>query len=80
METKLTLRLNEKLIHRAKKHARKSGKSVSRLVADFFGLLDSGSEKKPIEMTPTVKSLRGVFRGINLKIDDYRRHLEERHL
>ncbi len=81
METKLTLRMDEKLIHRAKKYARKSGKSVSQLVADFFGLLDSSGEvKKSFDMTPKVKSLRGTFRGADLNINGYRRHLEEKHL
>jgi hypothetical protein len=80
METKLTLRIDEKLIHRAKMHARKSGKSVSQLVSDFFGLLDSGEAKKSFDMTPKVKSLRGVFRGADLSTDSYRRHLEEKYL
>jgi hypothetical protein len=80
METKLTLRIDEKLIHRAKKYARKSGKSVSQLVSDFFGLLDSGEVKKSFDMTPKVKSLRGAFRGADLSIDSYRRHLEEKYL
>jgi predicted HicB family RNase H-like nuclease len=39
METKLTLRLDEKLIGRAKSYARKSRKSVSQLVADYFSVL-----------------------------------------
>jgi len=81
METKLTLRIDEKLIHRAKMYARKSGKSVSQIVSDFFGLLDSSGEtKRSFEMTPRVKSLRGAFRGADLNIDSYRRHLEEKYL
>ena len=80
METKLTLRIDEKLIHRAKIIARKSGKSVSQLVADFFVLLDSKEAKKSFDMTPNVKALRGIFRGSGVSIDSYRRHLEEKHL
>jgi len=80
METKLTLRIDEKLIHRAKMYARKSGKSVSQLVADFFLLLDSREAKKSFDMTPKVKSLRGAFRGADFSIDSYRRHLEEKYL
>jgi len=80
METKLTLRIDEKLINRAKIYARKSGKSVSQLVADFFGMLGSGAEKKSFEMTPKVKSLRGAFRGADFNIDSYRRHLEDKYL
>jgi len=80
METKLTLRIDEKLINRAKTYARKSGKSVSQLVSDFFVLLGSGEEKKSPEITPKVKSLRGAFRGADFSIDHYRRHLEDKYL
>ncbi len=80
METKLTLRMDEKVINRAKAYARKSGKSVSQLVADFFALLGSKEERKSSEMTPKVKSLRGVFRGSDLSIDNYRRHIEDKYL
>jgi hypothetical protein len=80
METKLTLRMDEKVIHRAKAYARKSGKPVSRLVSDFFVLLGSKEEIKASDMTPKVKSLRGVFRGSDFSIDKYRRHLEDKYL
>ena len=80
METKLTLRLDEKLIGRAKSYARKSGKSVSQLVADYFGVLGTrGEEKGTSQITPKVKSLRGTLRGADLNINDYRRHLEEKY-
>ena len=36
METKLTLRLEDKLIRKAKKLAKDRGKSVSRMVADYI--------------------------------------------
>jgi predicted HicB family RNase H-like nuclease len=36
MESKLTLRIEEKLIKAAKEYSAKKGKSLSRLVADFF--------------------------------------------
>ena len=80
METKLTLRMDEKTIHRAKAYARKSGKSISRLVSDFFVLLGSKEERKASDMTPKVKSLRGVFRGSDFSIAKYRRHLEDKYL
>ncbi|MCX5885518.1 MAG: DUF6364 family protein [Proteobacteria bacterium] len=79
METKLTLRVDEKLIYRAKVYARKSGRSVSQLVADFFVLLGSGAEKKTFEVTPKVKALKGAFRGADFNIDNYRRHLEDKY-
>ena len=80
METKLTLRIDEKLINRAKVYARKSGKSVSQLVSDFFALLGPREGKKSLDITPKVKSLRGAFRGADFSVDRYRRHLEDKHL
>jgi hypothetical protein len=79
METKLTLRMDEKVINHAKEYARKSGKSVSQLVADFFVLLGSKQERRASDITPKVKSLRGVFRGSDFSIDKYRHHLEDKY-
>jgi hypothetical protein len=79
MHTKLTLRIEEELIERAKSYARQSGKSVSKLVSDYLELLPQpeGHRKQP--MTPIVRSLRGVLAGSGLDEEDYRRYLEEKH-
>ena len=42
MHSKLTLRLDSQLIRRAKVYAKRSGKSVSSIVADYFTALDVG--------------------------------------
>jgi len=78
MHTKLTLRLDDKLIASAKRHSAESGKSVSQLVADFFTLIDA--QDADAEVTPRVRSLRGVLAGSVLDERDYRRHLEEQYL
>jgi hypothetical protein len=77
MNTKLTLRLDDQLITRAKRHSSKSGKSLSKLVGDFFSLIDS--DEIGTEITPRVRSLRGSLAGSGLDERDYRRHLEEKH-
>ncbi len=77
MNTKLTLRLDDKLIASAKRHSAESGKSVSQLVSDFFTLIDA--RDVDVEITPRVRSLRGVLAGSMLDESDYRRHLEEKH-
>ena len=77
MNTKLTLRLDDELIARAKRHSAKSGKSVSQLVSDYFALIDA--RESDIEVTPRVRSLRGVLAGSGLDEGDYQRHLEEKH-
>jgi hypothetical protein len=77
MNTKLTLRLDEHLIESAKRHSKESGRSISQLVADFFALIQVQGGR--IEVTPRVRSLRGVLAGHGLDESDYRRHLEEKY-
>ena len=61
MNTKLTLRLDQRLIRRAKAYARRTGRSVSQIVADYFRLLESEEKAEDMELTPTVRSRRGVL-------------------
>lgn len=90
MSTKLTLRLDPGLIRRAKRYARERGKSLSRLVADYFALLQAQGEKakreeraevpaEPEELPPLTRSLWGALSGRELDEADYREHLEEKH-
>lgn len=79
MNTKLTLRLDQGLIQNAKRHSAASGKSISKLVADFFALIGSDEEIPGTEITPRVRSLIGSLRGASTTEADYRRHLEEKH-
>ena len=79
MHTKLTLRLDQELIRGAKAHSRRTGKSVSALVGDFFSLL---SEHEPAEdraPTPRVRSLIGILKNARVTEQDYRKHLAEKH-
>ena len=79
MQTKLTLRLDSDLIRKAKAYSRRSGKSISAMVADFFALLDErrGGEKNAL--TPAVRSLLGVLGDKPLSEKDYYRYLEKKH-
>ena len=77
MQTKLTLRLDEKLVKKAKTYAKRTGKSVSQLVAEYFSLLSSGPESEP-ELTPAVRKLLGVL-GEGTGTEDYKTYLEEKH-
>jgi len=79
MNTKLTLRLDDRLIRSAKRHSAKSGKSVSRLVSDYFGLIEAIEKDNPTELTPRVRALYGALSGTPVDEQDYRRHLEEKH-
>lgn len=78
MQTKLTLRLESALIRRAKEHAKRTGKSLSVLVADYFAALDIAG-KRTVPATPKVRSLVGAFGKKKLDEDDYHNYLEEKH-
>ena len=80
MQTKLTLRLDERLIKQAKKYARQTGKSVSQMVADYFTLLGPSEMRDNSQYTHTVQSLKGVLRSGGVDEEDYRRHLGEKYL
>lgn len=77
MNTKLTLRLDRDLIEGAKRHSAKSGKSVSKLVSDYFTLIDASQPST--EVSRRVQSLRGVLARSGLDERDYRKHLEDKH-
>lgn len=79
MQTKLTLRLDEALIQRAKAHAHRQGKSVSQMAADHFALLDA-EPKTEAPLTPLVESLKGALRGADVSVADCRRHHDETYL
>ena len=80
MHTKLTLRLEADLVQRAKAFAKKTGKSVSRIVADYFTVLERPSRRsKPLPWPPRVRSLKGSLRKTHVDEKDYRRHLEAKY-
>ena len=79
MQTKLTLRLDDRLIRDAKRHARQSGKSLSQMVAEYFSAVTSPDGARG-ELTPAVSRLKGALAGTNVDREDYRRYLERKYL
>jgi hypothetical protein len=79
MNTKLTLRLDERLIRRAKRYSERTGKSVSQIVAEYFSLIDGDEPFPGTELTPRVRSMVGSLKGAATTEKDYRRHLEEKY-
>lgn len=80
MHAKLTLRLDEELIRHAKSYSKRTGKSLSQIVADYFARLTAQPAERAAAPTPLVRSLRGALRGAEIDETDYRRHLEEKYL
>ena len=80
MNTKLTLRMDDKLIESAKQYSVRSGKSISRIVADLFTIIKNEKLKKQPRFTPTVQSLKGIMRGEKVSENNYKKHLENKYL
>ncbi|GKT06741.1 DUF6364 family protein [Desulforhabdus sp. TSK] len=80
MQTKLTLRLDDWLIRKAKRFSKKTGKSVSKIVADYFEKLDAPLSDETEKITPKVASLKGILKASGVAEEEYHRHLEEKHL
>lgn len=80
MQTKLTLRLDARLIHLAKIYAHETGKSLSQLVADYFQLIDQ-PRLNAEELPPLTASLRGILKTDKAPVsqDDYRDYLRQKH-
>jgi hypothetical protein len=71
METKLTLRLNNNVIARAKKYASNHKISLSKMVESYLDSVTRQKEDKLNSITPLVESLSGV---IDLPADfDYKK-------
>ena len=80
MNTKLTLRMDDNLIASAKEYSAKTGKSLSRIVADFFEIIRNEKLKREHQLTPTVKSLKGAMKGSQIDEKIYKKYLEEKYL
>lgn len=78
METKLTLRLERRLIEQAKKEARKRRTSLSKMVADYFRRMEPPAQSAE-PLPPITASILGSLRGKKAERTEYRQHLEEKY-
>ena len=78
MQTKLTLRLDAELIAKAKRYGKRTGRSVSQMVADYFALLDQDIVADDGEqITPIVASLHGALSNLEIDAGELQREIEE---
>lgn len=66
MDTKLTLKLQQTVIERAKEYAKSQNTSFSKLIENYLNMVMQGKEGDKEKITPLVKSLSGI---INLPRD-----------
>ncbi|MCE5311969.1 MAG: DUF6364 family protein [Nitrospiraceae bacterium] len=82
MQTKLTLRLNEDLIEKAKKTARIKGVSLSKMVADYFRSI-SANKSTDKTTSPVLSEISGILKakaGLKQGSGNYKKHLEDKYL
>ena len=60
MDTKLTIKLDDDVIFRAKRYAKHRKTSLSKMIESYLDSVTKPNSKK-IEITPLVKSLSGVI-------------------
>jgi antitoxin component of RelBE/YafQ-DinJ toxin-antitoxin module len=81
MDTKLTLKLNQRVIERAKEYASNKQMSLSRIVEVYLQALTSENNTTEFEISPFVKS---IATGTEIPADlDYKKeysdHLTEKY-
>lgn len=69
MDSKLTLKLNESVIERAKQYAKENNISLSRMIENYLQAVTL-KKKNKVKISPLVESLTGV---IELESFDYRK-------
>ncbi|MCF6212924.1 MAG: DUF6364 family protein [Flavobacteriaceae bacterium] len=70
MDSKLTLKLKNNIIEKAKLYAKKQNTSLSRLIENYLKTVTVTDEKEGIKITPLVLSLTGV---IELEESNYKK-------
>ena len=72
--------MEEALIRKAKRLAKRKGTSVSKLFGDFINRESDGSPEE--ELPEVTSSMLGVLKGESVDIDEesYHKHLEEKYL
>jgi dsDNA-specific endonuclease/ATPase MutS2 len=61
MDTKLTLKLEENIIEKAKNYAKERRTSLSKLIENYLQVITTETEQKE-KITPLVKSLSGIIK------------------
>jgi predicted transcriptional regulator len=80
MQTKLTLRVDDSVIRKAKRIARKRGTSVSRIFSDYIS--EAEDDPQLDDLGEITASMIGALRGVEIEEvrKVYRSHLEKKHL
>jgi len=79
MNQKLTLKLSAGAIAKGKQFAQRNNTSLSKMVQDYFLLLDEGYDvTSMVPISKKLSTLVGIGAG-TFSTDDYRAHLERKY-
>jgi antitoxin component of RelBE/YafQ-DinJ toxin-antitoxin module len=76
---KLTLKVDETVIARAKRYAAQHGTSISGLVEQFLALVSGSATPSNDELPPILARLRREMQGASADPSTYRRYLERKY-
>jgi hypothetical protein len=71
--SKLTLSVDQQVVSRAKRYAKRHGISVSAMVEAYLTSVAEASDKSSQDSPPILRSLRGVLKKAGL--ETYKKHL-----
>lgn len=74
--SKLTLSVDDAVISRAKRYAKKQGVSVSKMVEAYLAAVANPSSGSAAD-TPVLRSVRGILKKADVR--DYKRHLANKY-
>jgi hypothetical protein len=74
--SKLTLSVDDAVIWRAKRYAKKQGVSVSKMVEAYLSAVADPSTRETAA-TPVLRSVRGILKKADVR--DYKRHLTNKY-
>lgn len=80
MSSKLTLYIDDDVIHHVKAYAKEQKVSVSKVVNNFLTLLKQNKPNNEHRIAPLTNALQGVLKDHTLSKVDYYKHLEEKYL
>lgn len=76
MQSKLTLRMEDAVIRKAKRLSRRRGESVSKIISDY--ITEQGEELDMEELPPVTSSMVAVL-SPEVEEADYKRYLEKKY-
>ncbi len=79
MDTKLTLKLDESIIKKAKQFAKENNISLSKLIEGYLKALTNNDSSKDIQISPLVESITGVIAEPDEERKNYNNYLNKKY-